>query len=104
MGVFWLQQARDEFLLNKIARHLFDSVGKSISSESFKVVVIAIIDLISWPMLNYSSNNNNNLGIFFPYCLSIQQWEGLIELLGSESKPAGSLEFLHKYNFSLIQQ
>ncbi|KAB5514053.1 hypothetical protein DKX38_027959 [Salix brachista] len=61
LGVFWLQQARDEFLLNKIARHLFDSVGKSISSESFK------------------------------------QWEGLIELLGSESKPAGSLEFLHKY-------
>ncbi|KAF9662264.1 hypothetical protein SADUNF_Sadunf18G0035000 [Salix dunnii] len=61
LGVFWLQQARDEFLLNKIARQLFDSVGKSISSESFK------------------------------------QWEGLIELLGSESKPAGSLEFLHKY-------
>ncbi|CAK7353188.1 unnamed protein product [Dovyalis caffra] len=60
-GVFWLQQAQDEFRLNKIARQLFDSVGKSISGESFK------------------------------------QWEGLIELLGSESKPAGSLEFLHKY-------
>ncbi|KAH7524172.1 hypothetical protein FEM48_Zijuj06G0091000 [Ziziphus jujuba var. spinosa] len=60
-GVFWLQQARDEFRLNKIAQHLFDSVGKSISDESFK------------------------------------QWEGLIELLGSESKIAGGLEFLHKY-------
>ncbi|KAH8482594.1 hypothetical protein H0E87_029878 [Populus deltoides] len=70
LGVFWLQQARDEFLLNKIAQRLFDSVGKSISGESFK------------------------------------QWEGLIELLGSESKPAGSLEFLHKYRDfkKLLQQ
>lgn len=70
LGVFWLQQARDEFLLNKIAQQLFDSVGKSISGESFK------------------------------------QWEGLIELLGSESKPAGNLEFLHKYRDfkKLLQQ
>ncbi|KAM6559555.1 hypothetical protein CsatA_028794 [Cannabis sativa] len=60
-GVFWLQQARDEVRLNRIAQHLFDSVGKSISDESFK------------------------------------QWEGLIELLGSETKAAGGLEFLHKY-------
>ncbi|KAM7266390.1 hypothetical protein ACFE04_004287 [Oxalis oulophora] len=60
-GVFWLQQARDEVRLNRIAQQLFDSVGKSISDESFK------------------------------------QWEGLIELLGSESKTAGGLEFLHKY-------
>lgn len=28
---------------------------------------------------------------------SFKQWEGIIELLGSESKPAGGLEFLHKY-------
>ncbi|KAF8033969.1 hypothetical protein BT93_C0296 [Corymbia citriodora subsp. variegata] len=60
-GVFWLQQARDEVCLHKIAQQLFASVGKSISDESFK------------------------------------QWEGLIELLGSESKTAGGLEFLHKY-------
>ncbi|XP_022132005.1 nuclear pore complex protein NUP85 [Momordica charantia] len=60
-GVFWLRQARDEIRLNKIAQQLFDSVGKSISDESFK------------------------------------QWEGLIELLGSESKNTGGLEFLHKY-------
>ncbi|KAF2285354.1 hypothetical protein GH714_000693 [Hevea brasiliensis] len=60
-GVFWLQQARDEVCLNRIAQQLFNSVGKSISDESFK------------------------------------QWEGLIELLGSESKPSGGLEFLHKY-------
>ncbi|OAY26794.1 nuclear pore complex protein NUP85 isoform X2 [Manihot esculenta] len=60
-GVFWLQQARDEVCLNRIAQQLFDTVGKSISDESFK------------------------------------QWEGLIELLGSESKPVGGLEFLHKY-------
>lgn len=26
-----------------------------------------------------------------------QQWEGLIELLGSESKTTGGLDFLHKY-------
>ncbi|XP_059657172.1 nuclear pore complex protein NUP85 [Cornus florida] len=60
-GVFWLQQARDEVRLNRIAQQLFDFVGKSISDESFK------------------------------------QWEGLIELLGSESRTAGGLEFLHKY-------
>jgi len=35
-----------------------------------------------------------------PYVL--QQWEGLIELLGSESKPAGGLEFLHKYEHPLL--
>lgn len=60
-GVFWLQQARDEVRLNRIAQQLFDSVGQSISDESFK------------------------------------QWEGLIELLGSDSKTAGGLEFLRKY-------
>ncbi|KAI8547575.1 hypothetical protein RHMOL_Rhmol07G0206600 [Rhododendron molle] len=60
-GVFWLQQARDEIRLSRIAQQLFDFVGKSISDESFK------------------------------------QWEGLIELLGSESRIAGCLEFLHKY-------
>ncbi|KAG2389730.1 Nuclear pore complex protein [Vigna angularis] len=60
-GVFWLQQAQDSSCLDRIAQQLFDSVGKSISDESFK------------------------------------QWEGMIELLGSESKPAGGLEFLHKY-------
>ncbi|PSR91780.1 Nuclear pore complex protein [Actinidia chinensis var. chinensis] len=60
-GVFWLQQARDEVRLNRIAQQLFDFVGKSISDESFK------------------------------------QWEGLIELLGSETRTAGGLEFLHKY-------
>ncbi|KAE8735235.1 hypothetical protein F3Y22_tig00000340pilonHSYRG00085 [Hibiscus syriacus] len=57
--MFWLQQARDEYRLNRIAQ-LFDSVGKAISDESFK------------------------------------QWEGLIQLLGSDSKTAGRLDFLHK--------
>ncbi|CAN4127898.1 unnamed protein product [Withania somnifera] len=60
-GVFWLQQARDEARLNRIAKQLFDFVGKSVSDEGFK------------------------------------QWEGLIELLGSESRTAGGLEFLNKY-------
>nr|XP_016507506.1 PREDICTED: nuclear pore complex protein NUP85-like [Nicotiana tabacum]XP_016507507.1 PREDICTED: nuclear pore complex protein NUP85-like [Nicotiana tabacum] len=60
-GVFWLQQARDEFRLNRIAKQLFDFVGKSVSDEGFK------------------------------------QWEGLIELLGSEPRTAGGLEFLNKY-------
>lgn len=60
-GVFWLQQARDEFRLNRIAKKLFDFVGKSVSDDGFK------------------------------------QWEGLIELLGSESRTAGGLEFLKKY-------
>ncbi|XP_052211367.1 nuclear pore complex protein NUP85 [Diospyros lotus] len=60
-GIFWLQQARDEVRLNRIAQQLFDFVGKSVSDEGFK------------------------------------EWEGLIELLGSESRTAGGLEFLHKY-------
>ncbi|KAK2661258.1 hypothetical protein Ddye_007791 [Dipteronia dyeriana] len=60
-GIFWLHQARDEVRLNRIAQKMFDSVGKSISDESFR------------------------------------QWEGLIQLLGSESKAVGGLEFLHKY-------
>ncbi|GAB4837215.1 Nucleoporin nup85 [Ancistrocladus abbreviatus] len=60
-GIFWLQQAQDEFRLNKIAQKLFDFVGKSVSSASFK------------------------------------QWEGLVELLGSDTETAGGLEFLHKY-------
>ncbi|KAF7830112.1 nuclear pore complex protein NUP85 [Senna tora] len=60
-GIYWLQQAQDANRLHIIAQQLFDSVGKSISDESFK------------------------------------QWEGVIELLGSESKTAGGLEFLRKY-------
>ncbi|XP_019184919.1 PREDICTED: nuclear pore complex protein NUP85 [Ipomoea nil] len=60
-AVFWLQQARDEVRLNRIAKQLFDFVGKSVSDEGFK------------------------------------QWEGLIELLGSESRTASGLEFLNKY-------
>lgn len=40
-GVFWLRQARDEVRLSKIAQQLFDSVGKSISDESFKVIKIS---------------------------------------------------------------
>ncbi|KZV37197.1 hypothetical protein F511_04616 [Dorcoceras hygrometricum] len=60
-AVFWLQEARDELRLNRIAKHLFDFVGKSVSDESFK------------------------------------QWEGMLELLGSESRTAGGLEFLKRY-------
>ncbi|CAM8967459.1 unnamed protein product [Rhodiola kirilowii] len=36
LGVYWLQQARDEVRLNRIAQTLFDFVGKSISDENFK--------------------------------------------------------------------
>ncbi|XP_047938669.1 nuclear pore complex protein NUP85 [Salvia hispanica] len=60
-AVHWLQQAQDEVRLNRIAKHLFDIVGKSVSDESFK------------------------------------QWEGMIDLLGTESRTAGGLEFLKKY-------
>lgn len=38
-GVFWLQQAQDEFRLKKISQQLFDFVGRSISDESFKVII-----------------------------------------------------------------
>ncbi|KAL6536256.1 Nucleoporin nup85 [Orobanche gracilis] len=60
-AVFWLQQARDEVRLNRIAKQLYDFVGKSVSDESFKL------------------------------------WEGMIELLGTETKTAGGLSFLKKY-------
>ncbi|GFQ07002.1 nuclear pore complex protein nup85 [Phtheirospermum japonicum] len=60
-AVFWLQQARDEVRLNRIAKQLYTFVGKSVSDESFKL------------------------------------WEGMIELLGTESKTAGGLDFLKKY-------
>ncbi|GER32524.1 nuclear pore complex protein Nup85 [Striga asiatica] len=60
-AVFWLQQARDEVRLNRIAKQLYNFVGKSVSDESFKL------------------------------------WEGMIELLGNESRTAGGLEFLIKY-------
>lgn len=39
-AVFWLQQARDEVRLNRIAKQLFDFVGKSVSDEGFKVVTV----------------------------------------------------------------
>lgn len=60
-AIFWLQQARDEVRLNRIAKLLFHFVGKSVSDEGFK------------------------------------QWEGLIELLGSEPRTASGLEFLNRY-------
>ncbi|KAL3645918.1 Nucleoporin nup85 [Castilleja foliolosa] len=60
-AVFWLQQARDEVRLNRIAKQLYNFVGKSVSDESFKL------------------------------------WEGMIELLGTESRTAGGLDFLKKY-------
>jgi len=41
-GIFWLQQAQDEIRLNKIAQKLFDFVGKSISEESFKVIMLGL--------------------------------------------------------------
>ncbi|OAY82140.1 Nuclear pore complex protein NUP85 [Ananas comosus] len=60
-GVYWFQQAGDKVSLDRIAQQLFESIGKSVSDDSFK------------------------------------QWEGLIELLGSDVGTAGGLEFLHKY-------
>ncbi|KAG0494291.1 hypothetical protein HPP92_005285 [Vanilla planifolia] len=35
-GIYWLQEARDEATLNHIAHHLFESIGRTISDESFK--------------------------------------------------------------------
>lgn len=43
-GVYWLQQARDEVRLNRIAQQMFDSVGKSISDESFRVSISCSIE------------------------------------------------------------
>ncbi|GAA0159349.1 structural protein [Lithospermum erythrorhizon] len=60
-AVYWLQQAHDDVRLNKIAKQLFNFVGKSVSDDSLK------------------------------------QWEGLIELLSSETRTAGGLEFLNRY-------
>ncbi|XP_042387055.1 nuclear pore complex protein NUP85-like [Zingiber officinale] len=60
-GIYWLQLARDEVRLNRIAQQLFEFIGRSLSDDSF------------------------------------QQWEGLIELLGTRVGSSGGLEFLHKY-------
>ncbi|XP_072959787.1 nuclear pore complex protein NUP85 [Typha angustifolia] len=60
-GIYWFQQARDIVRLDRIAQQLFESIGKSLSDDSFK------------------------------------QWEGLIELLGSDVGTSRGLEFLHKY-------
>ncbi|XP_073007970.1 nuclear pore complex protein NUP85 [Typha latifolia] len=60
-GIYWFQQARDIVRLDRIAQELFESIGKSLSDDSFK------------------------------------QWEGLIELLGSDVGTSRGLEFLHKY-------
>ncbi|CAD5179032.1 nuclear pore complex protein NUP85-like isoform X1 [Musa acuminata AAA Group] len=60
-GIYWLQLARDEVRLNRIAQQLFKCIGKSLSDDSFK------------------------------------QWEGLLELLGTQVGSSGGLEFLHKY-------
>ncbi|KAG8635910.1 hypothetical protein MANES_16G075300v8 [Manihot esculenta] len=72
-GVFWLQQARDEVCLNRIAQQLFDTVGKSISDESFKLMknpstpqrfwlplLYDSLKLLNWqerPLLNVSQTN-----------------------------------------------
>lgn len=52
-GVYWLQQADDANRLHRIAQQLFDSVGKSISDESFKVVFT-----INYPLLGNFYNED----------------------------------------------
>lgn len=37
-GIYWLQLARDEVRLNRIAQQLFKCIGKSLSDDSFKVL------------------------------------------------------------------
>ncbi|KAK1289041.1 Nuclear pore complex protein Nup85 [Acorus calamus] len=41
-GIFWLQQARDEIRLSRIAQQLFDYIGKSISDDSFKMTYLNV--------------------------------------------------------------
>lgn len=95
-GVYWLQQARDEARLNRIAQQMFDSVGRSISDESFRVNIIYSLNKC-WRLVLGFIFSSNFFSVIHP--LSMQQWEGLIQLLGSEPKTAGGLEFLHKYDF-----
>lgn len=37
-GIYWLQQARDEVRLNRIAQQLFECIGKPVSDDNFKVL------------------------------------------------------------------
>lgn len=120
-GVYWLQQARDEVRLNKIAQRLFECIGKSISDDSFKVCISLHCAMFHAHKKSYDIDGRkfakvtlNNVVVghmettmltaFFLktyiFC-SWQQWEGLIELLGSQVGTAGGLEFLHKYYFVL---
>lgn len=36
-GIYWLQLARDEVRLNRIAQQLFEFIGRSLSDDSFQV-------------------------------------------------------------------
>ncbi|CAN1784984.1 Nuclear pore complex protein NUP85 [Linum perenne] len=72
-AVFWLRQAQDEVRLNRIAKQLFDSVGKSISGESFKLmrnastpqrfwlpILYDAVKLLSWeerPLVSVAQTN-----------------------------------------------
>lgn len=88
-GIFWLQQARDEHCLKVISQQLFDSVGKSLSDESLKVIYIVQAILETYYIVYLSI-------LFYFILFNIQQWEGLVELLGSDSQISGGLDFLHK--------
>lgn len=92
-GIFWLQQARDEHCLKVISQQLFDSVGKSLSDESLKV------NIFSKPYSKHTSLCICPFMLF--HAFDMQQWEGLVELLGSDSQISGGLDFLHKYQSSL---
>ena len=69
-------------------QQLFYYVGKSLSNKSLKVYI-------------YSPSHTPKI---FPYVIALfisyfnmQQWEGLVELLGLESQISGSLDFIYKY-------
>ncbi|KAL9255646.1 Nuclear pore complex protein NUP85-like protein [Drosera capensis] len=176
-AIYWLQQAQDHVRLNKIAQQLFDVVGKSVSTESFKNKSIYVTmdnvwgSMIGWQVTEngrrwaggYSEaarrqagsrttdnehrsveavrrrgrrlvvdcrcmtavverwslvdkwRSDDNLwsgggrgrgrakikpssnGTVLSVEIIIPQWEGLIELLGSDSTTTGGLDFLHKY-------
>lgn len=71
-GVYWFQQAGDKVSLDRIAQQLFESIGKSVSDDSFKV-------LFSWMKKGFA-------------CISCMlSTKSLTALLGSYSSLGGEI-------------
>ncbi|CAI9281801.1 unnamed protein product [Lactuca saligna] len=66
---------------------IYGQLFEKVDTYSFGVVVLEIISGKIYKDVDYQLVTQNLLD---------QEWEGLIELIGTESSAVGGLEFLHK--------